>query len=128
MDVYWLEQAEADVPEGNDWLSASEAVRLNAMRFAKRRADWRLGRCTANRAVAAYLDVPGHPQASTARFAVQRPRRQSARRLAKRMAFSRTASLALNQSFPSGTSASACSSQYTSMNDRYRNQVTFLTP
>jgi len=63
MDVYWLEQAEGDVPEGNDWLSASEAVRLNAMRFAKRRADWRLGRWTAKRAVAAYLDVPGHPQA-----------------------------------------------------------------
>ena len=62
MDVYWLEQAEGDVPAENDWLSASEAVRLNAMRFAKRRADWRLGRWTAKRAVAAYLDVPGHPQ------------------------------------------------------------------
>src|SRR5271165_470275 len=63
MDVYWLEQAEGDVPAENDWLSASEAVRLNAMRFAKRRADWRLGRWTAKRAVAAYLDVPGHSQA-----------------------------------------------------------------
>src|SRR5271157_882648 len=57
------EQAEGNVPAENDWLSASEAVRLNAMRFAKRRADWRLGRWTAKRAVAAYLDVPGHPQA-----------------------------------------------------------------
>lgn len=63
MDVYWLEQAEADVPAENDWLSASEAARLNAMRFAKRRADWRLGRWTAKRAVAAYLDVPGYLQA-----------------------------------------------------------------
>src|SRR5271157_5582736 len=63
MDVYWLEQAEADVPAENDWLSASEAARLNAMRFAKRRADWRLGRWAAKRAVAAYLDVPGHRQA-----------------------------------------------------------------
>ncbi|HME32323.1 MAG TPA: 4'-phosphopantetheinyl transferase superfamily protein [Terriglobales bacterium] len=61
--MYWLEQAEADVPAENDWLSASEAARLNAMRFAKRRADWRLGRWTAKRAVAAYLDVPGHSQA-----------------------------------------------------------------
>ena len=24
MDVYWLEQTEADVPAENDWLSASE--------------------------------------------------------------------------------------------------------
>jgi 4'-phosphopantetheinyl transferase len=63
MDVYWLEQAEADVPAGNEWLSASEAARLNAMRFAKRRADWRLGRWTAKRAVAAYLDLPGDLQA-----------------------------------------------------------------
>ncbi len=65
MDVYWLEQTEADVPAENDWLSASEAVRLNGMRFAKRRADWRLGRWTAKRAVAACLNVPRHPQALT---------------------------------------------------------------
>lgn len=62
-DVYWLEQTEADVPAENDWLSASEAVRLDSMRFAKRRADWRLGRWTAKRALAAYLNVPDHGQA-----------------------------------------------------------------
>jgi 4'-phosphopantetheinyl transferase len=55
MDVYWLEQSEADVPAADDWLSASEAAKLNALRFAKRRADWRLGRWTAKRAVAACL-------------------------------------------------------------------------
>lgn len=60
MDVFWLEQTEADVPSEHDWLSASEAVRLNGMRFAKRHADWRLGRWTAKRAVAAYLHVPSH--------------------------------------------------------------------
>src|SRR5271165_2972878 len=63
MDVYWLEQAESEVPAEDHWLSASEAARLNAMRFAKRRADWRLGRWAAKRAVAAYLDVPRHLQA-----------------------------------------------------------------
>ena len=59
MDVYWLEQTAADVPAGDDWLTAGEAARLAGMRFPKRRADWRLGRWTAKRAVAAYLHVPG---------------------------------------------------------------------
>lgn len=61
MNVYWLEQTEADVPKENDWLSAGEAVRLGAMRFAKRRADWRLGRWTAKRALSVILDVPALP-------------------------------------------------------------------
>jgi len=65
MNVYWLEQTEADVPQDHDWLSANEAARLNGMRFAKRRADWRLGRWTAKRALAAYLNLPSHPQALT---------------------------------------------------------------
>jgi 4'-phosphopantetheinyl transferase len=63
MDVYWLEQAEADVPSTNDWLSASEVDRLNGMRFTKRRADWRLGRWTAKRALAVSLNLPAHAQA-----------------------------------------------------------------
>jgi len=63
MDVYWLEQTEADVPAENDWLHASEAVRLNGLRFAKRRADWRLGRWTAKRAVAVSLNLPLDRQA-----------------------------------------------------------------
>jgi 4'-phosphopantetheinyl transferase len=61
MDVYWLEQTEADLPAVNDWLSTSEAVRLDGMRFAKRHADWRLGRWTAKRALAAYLNLHSHP-------------------------------------------------------------------
>ena len=32
------------------------------MRFAKRRDDWRLGRWTAKRALAAYLNLPSNPQ------------------------------------------------------------------
>jgi 4'-phosphopantetheinyl transferase len=63
MDVYWLEQSEADVPPDDDWLSASEVAHLNAMRFPKRRADWRLGRWTAKRALSAYLDMLGDRQA-----------------------------------------------------------------
>ena len=58
MNVYWLEQLEIDVPEENDWLSGSESATLSTLRFAKRRADWRLGRWTAKRALASYLDLP----------------------------------------------------------------------
>lgn len=62
MDVYWLQQSEADVPAEDDWLCESEAVRLSGFHFAKRRADWRLGRWTAKCAVAASLERPNdHP-------------------------------------------------------------------
>jgi len=63
MDVYWLEQTEADVPLGKDWLSTSEIACLNGMRFAQRRTGWRLGRWTAKRAVALYLNWPPRPHA-----------------------------------------------------------------
>jgi len=63
MNVYWLEQTGADVPAENDWLSANEAVCLNSMRFAKRRADWRLGRWTAKCALSVTLEMPAHVQA-----------------------------------------------------------------
>ncbi len=65
MEVYWLEQAEADLPTAEDWLSPSEAARLNGMRFVKRRSDWRLGRWTAKNALAMYflyLKIPADPQ------------------------------------------------------------------
>jgi 4'-phosphopantetheinyl transferase len=65
MEVYWLEQSDADVPADNSWLSADEAARLNAMRFPKRRDDWRLGRWTAKNALALYflsLKVRADPQ------------------------------------------------------------------
>lgn len=57
MKVYWLEQAEADVPISDAWLSAAECARLGDMRIAKRRGDWRLGRWTAKCAVASYLGL-----------------------------------------------------------------------
>jgi 4'-phosphopantetheinyl transferase len=62
MNVYWLEQTEADVSRENNWLSANEAACLNGMRFAKRRADWRLGRWTAKRALSVCWDVPANPE------------------------------------------------------------------
>ena len=61
MDVYWLEQVDGDVPPNDDWLSASEAAFLARLRFAKRRADWRLGRWTAKRAVSEYLSLQRPP-------------------------------------------------------------------
>jgi 4'-phosphopantetheinyl transferase len=66
MDVYWLEQNAGDVPARDDWLSAGEARVFDNMRFAKRRADWRLGRWTAKCALAAYFDVAGDPHALAA--------------------------------------------------------------
>ena len=60
--VYWLEQTDADVPAENDWLEASESICLKGMRFAKRRADWRLGRWTAKCAVASFLNLPTDAQ------------------------------------------------------------------
>jgi 4'-phosphopantetheinyl transferase len=58
MQVYWLEQSEKDIPDEIDWLSETEALFLSRLRFAPRRASWRLGRWTAKRAVAAYLHWP----------------------------------------------------------------------
>jgi 4'-phosphopantetheinyl transferase len=55
MDIYWLEQTTTQVPEGDHWLSVGEAQVLRGLRFAKRRADWRLGRWTAKNAVAMRL-------------------------------------------------------------------------
>jgi len=63
MYIYWLEQRAEDVPPMDDWLSAGETVILNGLQFAKRRADWRLGRWTAKHAVASFLNLPAHPQA-----------------------------------------------------------------
>lgn len=58
MEIFWLEQIGADVPSADDWLSLKERARLNDLRFAKRRADWRLGRWAGKCAVAAYLKLP----------------------------------------------------------------------
>jgi 4'-phosphopantetheinyl transferase len=63
VDLYWLEQNASDVPREDGWLSASERARMDELHVSKRRADWRLGRWTAKRAVAAYLNLQGDPEA-----------------------------------------------------------------
>ena len=65
MDVYWFEQTFDDVPERNNWLGAQERLRLAALRFPKRRAEWRLGRWTAKCAVALYQQLPIAPEILT---------------------------------------------------------------
>ena len=66
MEIYWLEQLTADVPSDDEWLSVGEQLILERMKVPKRRADWRLGRWTAKRAVAVYLDLSFDPQQLTA--------------------------------------------------------------
>jgi 4'-phosphopantetheinyl transferase len=61
MKVYWLERSAADVPSTETWLSASEVNHLRTLRFAKRRADWLLGRWAAKNAVAVYLGLSAEP-------------------------------------------------------------------
>ena len=58
MDVYWVEQSEADVPEADEWLGSSELRCLDNLRFPKRHLEWRLGRWTAKCAVAIVEELP----------------------------------------------------------------------
>jgi 4'-phosphopantetheinyl transferase len=60
--MYWLEQTQKDLPAADDWLNSNERLRLRAMRFPKRRDDWRLGRWTAKRAAATWLNLPHGPE------------------------------------------------------------------
>jgi 4'-phosphopantetheinyl transferase len=53
----WLTRSQADVPPGDLWLGPLERPVLDALRIAKRRGDWRLGRWTAKAAVGAWLGV-----------------------------------------------------------------------
>lgn len=55
----WLSQRLTDVPTGNEWLGAEELRVLSGLKFARRRADWRLGRWTAKTALSRWLGVTG---------------------------------------------------------------------
>jgi 4'-phosphopantetheinyl transferase len=59
--VYWLTQSLADVPDGcdGDWLNGGELAKLEELHYLKRRADWRLGRWTAKRAVGLLMEREG---------------------------------------------------------------------
>lgn len=61
MDIYLLEQREAQLPESNDWLGARERDHLRTLNFLKRRADWRLGRWAAKCAIAVLQEMPLDP-------------------------------------------------------------------
>jgi 4'-phosphopantetheinyl transferase len=66
VDVFWLEQRDIDVPFGEQWLCGGERAHLAGLRIPKRRADWRLGRWTAKRAVSVYLNLSSDPESLTA--------------------------------------------------------------
>jgi 4'-phosphopantetheinyl transferase len=57
--VYWLTAGGGEVPGESDWLTVREREKLEQLRFTKRRADWRLGRWTAKRAVCSFANSTG---------------------------------------------------------------------
>jgi 4'-phosphopantetheinyl transferase len=63
MAVRLLQCAAADLPAAAYWLAPEERERLAALRFAKRRAEWQLGRYAAKRLLQALL--PGSPPLAT---------------------------------------------------------------
>lgn len=60
-EIGWLLAGAAEVPADDAWLTPAERVRLAAFSVPSRRTDWRLGRWTAKRAVAAFLGGPRDP-------------------------------------------------------------------
>jgi len=58
MTVLYCLTSHVDVPTGDAWLAAGEHARLAAMPIPKRRADFRLGRFAAKRALARLLRDP----------------------------------------------------------------------
>jgi 4'-phosphopantetheinyl transferase len=56
--MYWLTQKLVDVPENDDWLTHNEIICMSKLRFPKRRAEWRLGRWTAKRALLKVVPAP----------------------------------------------------------------------
>jgi 4'-phosphopantetheinyl transferase len=66
MYIYWLEQSARDVPCDDRWLSRNERARLGELHIHKRRADWRLGRWTAKRALSRYFSLTGDPDSLAA--------------------------------------------------------------
>jgi len=57
MTIRWLLISESDVPEGDAWLGSQERKVLATLRFPKRRAEGRLGRYAAKRAISAFVGV-----------------------------------------------------------------------
>ena len=59
--TWWLARGEDQLPATADWLSAAERGRAEALRYAKRRTDFLLGRWTLKLAVAKVLGWPDDP-------------------------------------------------------------------
>ena len=59
--TWWLARGEDQLPAAGDWLSAAERSRADALRYAKRRTDFLLGRWTLKLAVARVLGWPDDP-------------------------------------------------------------------
>ncbi len=68
MIIRWLNQTAAQVPPDDGWLSADERAVLASLTVPKRRADWRLGRWTAKRALSALVGRADLPQVSPVRL------------------------------------------------------------
>ena len=58
VEIHWLIQNLADVPEDDSWLSERERTIAGRMYFEKRRQDWKLGRWSAKQAVLRFLQLP----------------------------------------------------------------------
>lgn len=56
-EVGWLTHRQADVPDGDGWLTISERAVLGRLQLPARRAAWRLGRWTAKAAVGLWLGL-----------------------------------------------------------------------
>ena len=53
--IHYQTQQQTDVPNHDEWLGVQELDVLRALRFEKRRRDWRLGRWTAKLALTRFL-------------------------------------------------------------------------
>lgn len=62
MRVAWLRCHAAALPDHDAWLCPAEREKLATLRLPRRRADYRLGRLAAKRAVARWLGEPEAPQ------------------------------------------------------------------
>jgi phosphopantetheinyl transferase len=62
----WLTRLSPHVPPGDGWLAPAETDVQSNLRFAPRRAAWRLGRWTAKQAILRHLGEPDLPPARVA--------------------------------------------------------------
>ncbi len=59
--MQWLARGESQVPQGQQWLTGTEAARASTMRFTKRRTEYLLRRYAGKCAVAAAVGLPHDP-------------------------------------------------------------------